>query len=110
MKRRAAGGVGAHVGEHGAEGGVDRGAAGHALGHVGRRMEDGGGVGKGGAKRLPLEILECGQEATQRGGDGCRVAAGGGTRLGTDDQRKGERSDRGKDGRRAERAPSTAIR
>ena len=101
VKRWTAGGVGSHVVEHGAERGVDRGAAGHTLGHVWRGMEDGGGVTEGGTKRLPPEILERSQEATQRNSDGRRVTASGGVRLGTDRKRQGEQRERGNDDRPA---------
>ena len=97
VKRRAAGSVGANIGEHGAKCRIDGGATGDALGHVGRGLKDGGRVGEGGAKWLPLEILECGEEAPQRAGDRRRVATSGGARLGSQAERQGEQSERGKD-------------
>ena len=82
VKRWAARSVSAHIGKDGAKRGVDRGAASHTLGQSRRRMEDRSGVGEGGAKRLPLQIFECGEETTQHTGDGGRVAPDGTDRLG----------------------------
>jgi hypothetical protein len=88
VKGRAARGVSAYVAEHFAKCRIDRGAPGDAPRHARSGMKDRRGIGEGGAKRLPLEILERDKESTQRTGHGRRVAANRTRRLGT--KRKGK--------------------